>query len=74
VTTTDRDERILSTLAGLVADEQTTKREHKDAKTRLDAFIVAIMALPRGSRPGATAMAAIVGVDRRRLYQIRHDE
>ena len=66
--------QILSTLADLVAAEQESKLTHKLAKTQLDAFIITIMQLPRSSRPTGDELAAVVGIARTRLYQIKHGE
>ena len=68
-----RENNILSMLAHLaklaqVAD--TRNDEYWAAKDSLDQYVKEIMKMPKQDRPTGDQMAAAVGRDRRRLYQI----
>lgn len=64
-------EHILATLSFLAREADRRANMYWSAKDRLDAYLREVMEMPREERPTGDAMAAAVGRDRRRLYQIR---
>ena len=65
-------EHILATLSELAREADRRANKYWDAKDHLDAYLREVMEMPQQERPTGEQMAAVVGRDRRRLYQIRH--
>lgn len=63
-------QQILLTLTRMASEAERRAQKYWEAKDELDQYLKTILELPPSERPTGSAMAKVVGRDRRRLYQI----
>jgi hypothetical protein len=63
-------QQILTTLTKMAAEAERRATKYWEAKDDLDQYLQKVLELPPNERPTGSAMAKVVGRDRRRLYQI----